>query len=317
MILPSDRYRFTSHRPRRRSGFLKAFIIVLIVIAVGAGGYYYVRTRKSALSGGRPEQQLSVLWQEQRYQTINQQAGYLLERRPLDLKALEYDGFSYFYEGMAASTLQEKLSLIDKSIIELRRSLLIKDNPQTASVNYVLGKAYYQKGKYYLDLAIRYLNKSVEEGYIREDTYEYLGLAYSDLGDYSTAAGYFQKAVAQKPSGLLLFILAQTYYREDDLSKAEQYLLRAVNTAQEEKDTSTEIQARFLLGTIYSGRKDYFKAEEQYKRILQIDANSADAHFFLGELYSKLNEAVKARAEWRATLQIDPGHYGARLKLYK
>ena len=317
MILPSDRYRFTSHRPRRSSGLLRFIVILVGVIIVGGGVFYLVRAKSAPTGKGATEQRLSVLWKEQKYSEIATQAAQVLADRPLDENALMYAGFAYFYEGVDASSLENRIPLFDKSIVYLRRALLLKDNPQTPSVNYVLGKAYYQKGKYYLDLAIEYLNKSIEEGYIARDTYEYLGLAYSDLEDYTKAAGYFQKAIAQKPTGLLLFILAQTYYRADDTTEAEQYLLRAVNMAQSTKDTSVEEQARFLLGKIYSDRKDYFKAEDQYLRILEIDAKSADAHYYLGDLYTQLNEPVKARAEWRAALRIDPSHYGARLKLYK
>jgi len=199
----------------------------------------------------------------------------------------------------------------------LRKALLQKSNALTPSIYYVLGKAYYFKGKFYLDLAIKYLNKSVEDGYSGEDTYEYLGLSYSDLGEYDKAAGYFQKAIAQRPSGLLLFILAQTYYKAGNNKSAEEYLLRAVNTARGTKDTSVEEQARFLLGKIFTDQKAFFKAEDQYKQILDVDPKSADAHYYLGDIYSLMNENVKARAEWREALRIDPSHWGARLKLYK
>ena len=72
-----------------------------------------------------------------------------------------------------------------------------------------------------------------------------------------------------------------------------------------------------FLGEIYLERKDYLKAEDQYKNILKINTKSANAHFYLGEIYAKLDNIIKARAEWRKALIIDPSHYGAKLRYYK
>ncbi len=319
MILPSDRYQFTSNKPRRtRPRFFRVFLIIVLIGAIAVGGYLLLRGKLPiSQKNTQSEQTLSTLWKEQNYSEINKRADSILATQPLNENALVYNGFSYFYESVAQTSLESKIPLLDKAIENLRKALLSKKNSLTPSIYYVLGKSYYFKGKFYLDLAIKYLNKSVEDGYSGEDTYEYLGLAYSDLGEYDQAAGYFQKAIAQHPSGLLLFILAQTYYQAGNNKSAEEYLLRAVNMAQGTKDASVEEQARFLLGKIYTDQKSYFKAEDQYKQILDIDPKSADAHYYLGDIYSLTNENVKARAEWRDALRIDPSHWGARLKLYK
>lgn len=307
-----------SHKPRHKPRFLRIFLTVLIVAGGVAGGYVLLRGGLPVPAGKtKTKQTLSSLWKERKYSTINARADSILSTTPLDENALVYNGFAYFYEGMAETSLEKKIPLLDKTVKNLRRALLAKRNPLTPSIYYILGKSYYFKGKFYLDLAIKYLNKSVEDGYSGEDTFEYLGLAYSDLREYDQAAVYFQKAIRQHPSGLLLFMLAETYYQAGNKKSAEEYLFRSVNMAQRTKDTSVEEQARFLLGKIYTDRKLYFKAEDQYKRVLGIDPRSADAHYYLGDIYSFTNKTVKARAEWREALRIDPSHWGARLKLYK
>ena len=70
------------------------------------------------------------------------------------------------------------------------------------------------------------------------------------------------------------------------------------------------------MGNIYVEENELSKAEDQYKKVLDLNPESADAHYYLGELYEKLDQSVKARAEWRKVLSIDPSHYGALLKLY-
>ena len=186
-------------------------MIVVVLAGVAFGGYELFRDRLPLPAGKTVSSQtLSALWKEQKYAEINSRADSILAVTPLNEEALVYNGFAYFYESVAQSSLENKIPLLDKAATNLRRALLSKDNSLTASIYYVLGKTYYFKGKFYLDLSIKYLNKSVEDGYSGEDTYEYLGLAYSDLGEYDQAAGYFQKAIAQHPSGLLLFILAQS-----------------------------------------------------------------------------------------------------------
>jgi tetratricopeptide (TPR) repeat protein len=64
-------------------------------------------------------------------------------------------------------------------------------------------------------------------------------------------------------------------------------------------------------------RKDFLKAEEQYKEIIKLNPKSANAYFNLGEIYNQLNDMVKARSYWRETLKIDPSHYGAKLRYYR
>ena len=70
------------------------------------------------------------------------------------------------------------------------------------------------------------------------------------------------------------------------------------------------------MGKMYFDANMLTKAEDQYKKIIEINPASADAHYFLGEIYLKYGKEVEARAEWRKAEKIDPSHYGARLRLY-
>ena len=201
---------------------------------------------------------------------------------------------------------------LDQAVVSLRRARLA-GTPFPGETEYVLGKAYFNKGKYYYDLAISSMESSVAKGYVQKDSYEYIGQSYSQLGDYQKALDNFLLAMRDDPGDLLLLTIGQTYYQMKRTSDAVDYLLRTLNKTD---DKEIEERARVLLGGIYLDTGELFKAEEQFTAIAQLDPRSADAHYELGEVYAKMNDPVRARAEWRNALIIDPSHYGARLRYY-
>ena len=202
---------------------------------------------------------------------------------------------------------------MDKAIVSLRRAKLNDHLPLEGEINYILGKAYFHKGGAFSDLSVRYLEESIQKGYLGADTYEYLGLGYTNLADLENALKYFQKALESNSSDLLLLTIAQTYYQLGDKPKAEEYLMRSINKSQ---DPSVEQRARYLLGDLYFQNKEYLKAEEQFQKVLVLNTQHADANYYLGEIYAALGDQVKARAFWRKAVRINPKHYGALKRLY-
>ena len=176
-----------------------------------------------------------------------------------------------------------------------------------------MGKAYYYKGKYYADLTIEYLQAAKDHGYLGDDSYEYLGLSYTVLGDYQKGAESFLKAVTHEPTDIRYLALAQAYFNQGLADRSEEYLLRTLSKTE---DPAIEERTRFLLGKIYMETEQPAKAEDQYKRILEKDPDSADAYFFLGEIYLKYKRDTEARYYWRRAHMIDASHYGARLRLF-
>ena len=316
MQLPKNRFNFSRASQgygRRKSGLkiVVSSIVIILSITVGALSINkIIQVNGSELS---LQEELSLLWDQMNYEEINLRCSELLETSPLNREALIYNGFSYFYRGVAKFTLEDKIPLFDQAIKYLRIADLSDDYPLKGSVQYILAKTYYHKGRYYSDLAIDYMLRSLNLGYQGTDSYEYLGLAYSELGEYDASVEYFEKALEQNPSDTLYLVLGQTYFSMEEFSKSEETLLRCLNTS---KDVATQQKARFLLGRIYMDREEYLKAEKQYREILAINKNSADSYYYLGSIYDELNDTIKARAEWRKALEIDPTHHGARQKLY-
>ena len=316
MVIPQSRFSSRSgYYKRRNRGKIRIIILFIVIAAVIAGLFFLLKDKgtPAAEKTLEKEKTFEQLWAENSYKQLSQRCETILRTDPLNPTALVYGGFSYFYLGISQFTKEENIAFMDKAVINLRKALLLKPVPLKSKVEYILGKAYYSKGRYFLDLSIKYMKESLDDGYLADDSYKYLGLAYSELGLYDEGVKYFQKALEGNPDDLLYLVLGQTYYKMNDDEDAENYLKKALSMTE---NFSSEQKIRFLLGKIYLDRGDYETADEQYRKILEKNKNSADAHYYLGEIYSKLNKKVKARAEWRKALEINPSHYGALLRLY-
>jgi tetratricopeptide (TPR) repeat protein len=321
MILPQSRYqkRYRPEKNNRRT----IILIIGIILTLMAGLLFFFMSRDT---GDTVQREVTVseesntvavpveeLWNQGEYRGVTAWAEKELELDPFSITGLLYHGFASFYLGVGQFTPEEQIPLFDKTIVSLRRALLFENMQMQKEIFYILGKTYYHKGRYYADLALDYLLKSLENGYEGEDTLEYIGLAYGELGRFEESLEFFLKAVERRPSDILYLTIGQTYDKMENQEEAETFLLRAISVTEEE---TIEQKSRFLLGKLYIEQEEWEQAEIQYKRILEKNKRSADAYYYLGEIYEKQNNSIKARAEWRRVLEIDPSHYGALTKLY-
>jgi tetratricopeptide (TPR) repeat protein len=315
MIIPGNRYNY----PKKKDIKFRKIILLSVVILVVSLILILVLRGKNidilSLSNEVNSEEITLeeLWYDSKYKELTEKCEEILLSNPLEPEALIYNGFAYFHLGIAQFTLEDQLPLLDLAIINLRKSLLLKSYPLAGKVNYVLGKSYYHKGRYYLDQAISHIDKSIELDYINEDSYKYLGLSYSELGFYEKGIEYFLKAVIDDKDDMLLLVIGQTYHKLGDNNNSISYLQRAIDI---HNDFRVEIKSRFLLGKIFFENNEMDKSEDQYNLILAKDTMSADAHYYLGEIFSAKDNTIKARAEWRKTLELDPSHYGALIRLY-
>jgi len=312
MLLRYDHYRTGQRRGRARAVIIPVAAVLLAAL-VGAFFLFNGPSRLFGAGGQRKAPgRLPDLFRAEKYDDAIVAADAILAGDPLNAVALSYKGFASFYKSVSQDVAEERMPWLDESVVALRRARLA-GTPFPGETDYVLGKAYFNKGKYYYDLAISSIESSVAKGYVQRDSYEYIGQAWSQLGDYPKAIDAFLLALKDDPGDLLLLTIGQTYYQMKRTSDAVDYLLRTLNKTE---DKEIEERARFLLGGIYLDGGELFKAEEQFSAIVKVDPRSADAHYNLGEVYSKMNDPVRARAEWRSALIIDPSHYGARLRYY-
>ena len=314
MVWDINKYRYTTEKKRKSHPL--AFILILLVVVIIVLGWIFRLDKKIAAikrSSGK-ENTLINLWNDQLYDKVIEKSDSILKTNPMNTRALVFRGFAYFYKAIPELSLEKKIPLLLNSITSLRRAKLMKPDNIEGEVDYILGKAYFLRGRYYYDLAIKYILLSNREGFKSSDSYEYLGLAYTQLGDLKKANEYFNLTLKSRTGDILLLAIAKNYFQLNNFSKAVEYLNRAINST---KDHVIEEKCRFLLAEIYTKQKLFGKAEKEYNRILRLNPKSADAHYYLGEIYRILNEPVKARAEWRETLRINPSHYAAKLRYYK
>lgn len=251
-------------------------------------------------------------WDRADYQTVFEKSGLILNKRPLDGTVLALHGFSGYYLYAAQTDPGAAQNYLTESINSLRNAWYRVSESERPRLAYVLGKAYYQRGYYYADLSMKYLDYANKAGLKSGDLAEFRGLAASQLGDYETAISAFTEALAEKPSDLLLFTLAQSYLKIGDGAKAKQYLYETIRTS---GDELLQLKCRYELGSLFLAEKEHDGARAEFETILQKDPNSADAHYGLGVIYETQGDLVKARAEWRKAIRLNPVHPGARAKL--
>ncbi len=316
MIYPDSRYRFSQGRGNRRKARSRLLGALLFLIVLGVGGYFVLRNgvpfTGSQKQPAPARVDLASLWNSQRYAELIKAADDELNNNPMDGTALVFDGFSSFYAGITQVALDDKLQYIEKSISALRRALLLAHPPYVAQIHYVLGKAYYQKGLYFTDLAIKHLKTALDMGYKADDIYEYLGLSYNRLGLYKEGVDWFLKAVSQNPKDVLFLTIAQTYFKMGDSRQATDYVDKAISAS---SDDFLVQKAMFLLGEIYRKEGNLDAAEREYQKIIASNPQSSDGHFYLGETYLAMGDRARARAEWREALRIDPNNEAAYNRL--
>jgi len=313
MIRDYDHYHSRSRRKSRRTVVVAAIAAFVVIVGILAAVFRVDRLLFRPREARHTVAELSTLWNEGRYDEVLAASEALLKRDPLNPGALALRGFAAFQKGVGEGTAEERAPWLDEAVVSLRRARLVS-NQLAPEIEYILAKTSFHRGKFHYDQTIAFMQSAIDRGYVRPDSYEYLGMAWTQLGDPEKGLAAFLRALEDEPSDIVLLTIGQTYLQMKHTGEAVDYLLRALNKTD---DKAIERQARFKLGEIYLDQGEVFKAEEQYLALVELDPRSADAHFYLGEVYARLSDTVKARAEWRAAFALDNQHYGARLRLFK
>lgn len=166
-----------------------------------------------------------------------------------------------------------------------------------------------KNGKNY-DKAIFYINKLSAAGIGGAANYLDLSRIYAEKGDTATALKTLQEGRAKYPSDVNLIIDELNYYLiKNDNVGAEKNLRDAI--AADPKNPTLY----FAAGTVYSNLKNYDKAEENFKKAIDLKADYGDALFNLGVVYvnrgneflDKSNGFVDKRMFKEADVEKDKG----------
>ncbi|OGM13453.1 hypothetical protein A2V80_00535 [Candidatus Woesebacteria bacterium RBG_16_39_8b] len=99
--------------------------------------------------------------------------------------------------------------------------------------------------------------------------------------------------------------LGAMYYLEGNIEKAEDHFKRSLEL------NPTEPMIHNNLGLIYLSRNDYTNAENEFAKELGLYPSYDNAHFNWGLSYYRRGEKEKAEKMWLTTLNINPDHVGA------
>jgi tetratricopeptide (TPR) repeat protein len=310
-----------SYVQKRRKKRLLIGLVVLVVLLLCSGSLILL-SKGGYLSRGSsgkavPKKTVLAFWKSRDWDNTLKACETSLQSSPLDSFYVGFAGFSSFYKASELPESEERTALMDQAVVFLRKTLVIADKGRKvdfpkAEIEYVLGKAYYFKGHSYWDETTKWLEASIQDHYVAEDSYEYLAVSYAGLGNTAKAVTYFEAALAQKRSDLLLVAAGKAYLDAGNDAKAESLLLEALGKS---SDVLTREKCRFMLASIYETRTEINKAQEQLELVIQENPQSSDAHYRLGLLIQKQGDTVRARAEWRRAVAIDPTNVEARQKL--
>ena len=144
------------------------------------------------------------------------------------------------------------------------------------------------------DAAIKEYEAIKNVPFRQSDVYQLLAQEYLNVQDSASYVNTLQEGAKVFPQDkFFVFNLINIYIRNGENEKAKDFLEQAL------KDDPQNVQLYNVLGTVYEqGFKDPVKAEEQFKKALEIDPNYADAVIGMGRIY--YNQAVQIQSEANA-----------------
>jgi len=308
----------SSYRAYIRRKRLILFAAALVVAGGAVAVTHQLAWRFSGAARGE-RKEIIRLWDAGSYDEVYNRSQMALVSRPLDYFLLTMHGFSAYQLGASQINSLNAQRYFDDCLWALRKALLLKNAAHDGRLYYVLGKAYNYKGESYADLAVKYLEKARDLSFNAADIPEYLGMAYKAVGDYRNSVAAFAEALVvqdrgegDRPPGLLLLAIAESYFTLDEYDQARAYLQRCIDVT---PDSRNILAARLLLSDVLRNMGDIEGAQQQLLIVLKETGENAEAHYRLGELYTLQGDTVRARAEYRAALKADPAHQRARARM--
>jgi tetratricopeptide (TPR) repeat protein len=144
---------------------------------------------------------------------------------------------------------------------------ILLDEPRNAEVLYNLGMCFTELGQ--PDKAITALRKSIEYNPKHSNSYVALGYAYDRMGDSETASKYLLEALKLDPdNAYAMRNLGGLFGKSGDMEQSLFYLDKAY------KINASDANTVYGLAYCYQQLKDYQKADQYYRKVLEMDAPS-------------------------------------------
>jgi tetratricopeptide (TPR) repeat protein len=133
-----------------------------------------------------------------------------------------------------------------------------------------------------------------------------LGLSSYQLGNIKDAYTYLSKAELLNPSDWEVKLVVGQLYLLDH--KPDQALREAQTVLASQPANAGALT---LLGSVYMNRKDFTKAVEAYRRLVELLPNASDRHYSLGVALMAAKQNGEAKKEFETALSLSPGNVEA------
>ena len=145
-----------STRLHRQQAFQSALLVIFIVIIIALLSLFFIEWRKRL---GNNRADLLQFWESGTYNEAFALSGELLASKPMDHFMLTVHGFAAYELALAQINNIDIQTYIDECIWSLRKAMLVED-AKDGRIQYVLGKAYYNKGIAYADMAVKFFEEA-------------------------------------------------------------------------------------------------------------------------------------------------------------
>ncbi|MFS0575307.1 tetratricopeptide repeat protein [Sporosarcina sp. 179-K 3D1 HS] len=171
-----------------------------------------------------------------------------------------------------------------------------------------IGIAALQDGE--LEKAVESFMKAVEERPDDPVGYINLGNVFASLGDIDRAEPFFQKAITlDEEAGTAFYGLANLYYNAERYDEAAKLYEQAVRQGVEDAD------AYFMLGKSLERSANDKLALPYMQRAAELAPQDLEIRLSYGILLAKMELFPQAADEFRFVLELDPDHADAHYNL--
>lgn len=215
----------------------------------------------------------------------------------------------------------------------IKYALILKKQNVNEKLAWYIGKSYYEKED--LGNAIKYFGFAAKEDPANAEIPYNIARAYADMMNFKEAIPYFLKAIELKTDPRWIYETALIYYALPDEQNSLKYMLlagekgykqdneylqnlaiaytnagkpgEAINLLKgvlDKRPTDTNIIT--MLAEAYYDSKKYDEAIAYYDKLLQINANNAEAMYMMGMSFQKKGEKQKGQSICDKAIQLDP-----------
>ena len=223
---------------------------------------------------------------------IKKEAEDRLKINPNDAGGYALLGGLYFAQGNLDAAEKEHLQAI-------------KLEPNNASFHTNLGLVYSIQKK--LSKAEKELKKAIELDANIYRAHNELGVVYLSRGELDKAEDMLNQEIKLYPSDYRPYLnLSIIYVMKNNIGLTKDYLKKAIDCADDRHTT----ELHMILGEIYYSEDNFSQAQHQVEAALKLKLNDAKIHYLLAYIYSAQNN-TNAVKEFKEVISLDPNHADA------